>query len=81
MNAVARAVTRRAIYRGAEVFGIRHGCAGLIASDFIPLGARERGFAVGLQRGEITATALSEVAGKQRPLDPELFELARSLAR
>jgi 6-phosphofructokinase 1 len=41
----------------------------------------ERGFVVGLQRGEIIATALSEVASKQKLLDPQLFELARSLAR
>jgi 6-phosphofructokinase 1 len=43
MNAAIRAVTRRAIYRGAEVLGIRHGYAGLIASDFVPLGARDVG--------------------------------------
>jgi 6-phosphofructokinase 1 len=43
MNAAIRAVTRRAIYRGAEVFGVRRGYAGLIASDFIPLGARDVG--------------------------------------
>jgi 6-phosphofructokinase 1 len=41
----------------------------------------EHGFVIGLQRGEITATPLSEVAAKQKALDPELFELARSLAR
>jgi len=43
MNAVIRAVTRRAIYRGAEVFGVRSGYAGLIASDFILLSARDVG--------------------------------------
>jgi 6-phosphofructokinase 1 len=43
MNAAIRAVTRRAIYRGAEVLGIRHGYARLIASDFVPLGARDVG--------------------------------------
>jgi 6-phosphofructokinase 1 len=30
MNAAIRAVTRRAIFRGAEVFGIRCGYAGLV---------------------------------------------------
>jgi len=43
MNAAIRAVTRRAISCGAELFGIRHGYAGLIASDFFPLGARDAG--------------------------------------
>jgi 6-phosphofructokinase 1 len=43
MNAAIRAVTRRAIFHGGEVFGVRRGYAGLIASDFIPLGARDVG--------------------------------------
>ena len=43
MNAAIRAVTRRAIFRGAEVFGVRCGYAGLVQGDFIPLGARDVG--------------------------------------
>lgn len=43
MNAAIRAVTRRAISHGAEVFGVRRGYAGLIAEDFVPLGARDVG--------------------------------------
>jgi 6-phosphofructokinase 1 len=43
MNAAIRAVTRRAIFHGGEVFGVRRGYAGLIASDFISLGARDVG--------------------------------------
>jgi 6-phosphofructokinase 1 len=43
MNAAIRAVTRRAIWHGAEVFGVRNGYAGLIANDFVPLGARDVG--------------------------------------
>ncbi len=43
MNAAIRAVTRRAIFHGGEVFGVRRGYAGLIANDFIPLGARDVG--------------------------------------
>ena len=35
MNAAIRAVTRRAIFRGAEVFGVRCGYAGLVQGDFI----------------------------------------------
>jgi len=40
MNAAIRAVTRAAIAAGMEVCGIRHGYAGLIAGDAVPLTAR-----------------------------------------
>lgn len=43
MNAAIRAVTRRAIFHGAEVIGIRRGYAGLINRDFMPLGPRDVG--------------------------------------
>lgn len=43
MNAAIRAVTRRAIVRGAEVVGVRCGYGGLIGDDFIPLGPRNVG--------------------------------------
>jgi len=42
MNAAIRVVTRRAIFHGGDVFGVRWGYAGLIASDFIPLGLYRR---------------------------------------
>jgi 6-phosphofructokinase 1 len=40
MNAAIRAVARTAIDRGWEVLGVRHGYAGLIGDDFVPLGPR-----------------------------------------
>ena len=43
MNAAIRAVTRRALYHGAEVFGVRRGYAGLMANDLVPLGPRDVG--------------------------------------
>jgi len=43
MNAAIRAAVRAAIARGLEVFGVRHGYAGLIAGEFVPLGARQVG--------------------------------------
>ena len=43
MNAAIRAVVRTGIAKGLEVFGVRHGFAGLIAADFVPLGARAVG--------------------------------------
>jgi 6-phosphofructokinase 1 len=44
------------------------------------LAARARDLLVGMQRGEITATALGEVAGRTRPADARLCRLAQSLA-
>lgn len=49
MNAAIRAVVRTGLDRGWEVFGVRRGFAGLIAGDFIPLGARDVGGII--QRG------------------------------
>jgi 6-phosphofructokinase 1 len=41
MNAAIRAVVRTAVDKGWEVFGVRHGYAGLIAGDLLPLSARD----------------------------------------
>ena len=43
MNAAVRAVVRTGLSNGWEVFGVRRGYAGLIAGDFVPLGARAVG--------------------------------------
>jgi 6-phosphofructokinase 1 len=43
MNAAIRAVTRTALALNWNVFGIRHGYAGLITGDIVPLGARDVG--------------------------------------
>jgi 6-phosphofructokinase 1 len=42
---------------------------------------REYGVLIGLNKGEITATPLADVAGKKKPLDPCLLRLAGVLAR
>jgi 6-phosphofructokinase 1 len=49
MNAAIRAVVRTGIDRGWEIFGVRHGYAGLIAGNLVPLGARDAGGII--QRG------------------------------
>ncbi len=49
MNAAIRAVVRTSLAEGWEVFGIRHGYAGLITGDTVPLGARDVGGII--QRG------------------------------
>ncbi|MDQ7819661.1 MAG: 6-phosphofructokinase [Armatimonadota bacterium] len=43
MNAAIRAVVRTAVVAGWEVVGIRHGYAGLIAGEVVPLTARDVG--------------------------------------
>ena len=43
MNAAIRAVTRTALHRGWDVFGVLHGYAGLVAGDMRPLGPRDVG--------------------------------------
>lgn len=43
MNAAIRAVVRMGVNQGWQVLGVRHGYAGLIASQFVPLGARDVG--------------------------------------
>jgi 6-phosphofructokinase 1 len=43
MNAAIRAVVRTGLDKGYELFGARRGFAGLIADDFIQLGARDVG--------------------------------------
>lgn len=44
------------------------------------IGRGQFGCLVGIHRGEIMQTPLSEVAGRTKPLDPGLLELARALA-
>jgi len=43
MNAAIRAVVRKGIRSGFEVFGVRLGYSGLIDGKFIPLGPRDVG--------------------------------------
>jgi 6-phosphofructokinase 1 len=49
MNAAIRAVVRTGLAKGWDVFGVRHGYAGLISGDIFPLGARDVGGII--QRG------------------------------
>lgn len=49
MNAAIRAVVRSGLEKGWDVFGVEHGFAGLIAGNFVSLGARNVGGI--LQRG------------------------------
>ncbi|SQD92609.1 6-phosphofructokinase I [Candidatus Bipolaricaulis anaerobius] len=51
------------------------------AAAVAALARGENGVLVGWVRGGVTTTPLAEVAGRQKALDPELFELAQVLAR
>ncbi|MCL5998431.1 MAG: 6-phosphofructokinase [Chloroflexi bacterium] len=51
--------------------------AGAVAT----LARGETGVLVGMIKGDITTTPLEQVIGKQKPIDPELFDLAKVLDR
>ena len=58
MNAAIRSVVRTGVDKGWEVLGVRHGYAGLIAGDVVPLGARDVGGII-QHGGTILSTARS----------------------
>ncbi len=67
MNAAIRAVVRTGLAHGLEVFGIRHGYRGLIAGDFVSLGARDVGGIIergGTVLGTSRCPAFLEEAGQ-----------------
>jgi len=47
INAAIRAAVRTGIDRGWEMFGVRHGYAGLVRDDFVSLGSRDVGGVIG----------------------------------
>ncbi len=75
MNAAIRAVVRRAISLGAEVIGVRHGYAGLIAGEFVDLGVSSVGDIIH-RGGTFLQTARSD-----RFLTPEGQQEALARAR
>lgn len=72
MNAAIRAITRRALFRGAEVFAIRRGYAGLIDGDFVQFAAREVGRIVqlgGTLLGSARCAEFRTAEGARRAVD------------
>jgi len=59
MNAAIRAVVRAGIVKGWEMFGIRHGFAGCLGGDVMPLGPRDVGGIIQLG-GTMLGSARSE---------------------
>lgn len=69
MNAAVRAVTRGALARGWEVFGIRNGYAGLLEDALEPLRARDVGGIIqsgGTVLGSARCPEFAEPAGRAR---------------
>jgi 6-phosphofructokinase 1 len=71
MNAAVRAVVRAGLDHGWEVRGIRQGYTGLIAGDFVPLGARDVGGIIqlgGTKLGSARCPEFKTVEGRARAL-------------
>ena len=71
MNAAVRAVTRGALARGWEVFGVRNGYAGLLNDTIQPLAARDVGGIVqsgGTVLGSARCPEFAEPAGRAKAL-------------
>jgi 6-phosphofructokinase 1 len=71
MNAAVRAVTRGALARGWEVFAVRNGYAGLLASEFDRLAARDVGGIIqsgGTVLGSARCPEFAEPAGRAKAL-------------
>src|SRR5688572_31458623 len=71
MNAAIRAVTRGALARGWEVFGVRNGYAGLLGDAIEPLAARDVGGIVqtgGTVLGSARCPEFVEPAGRAKAL-------------
>ncbi len=72
LNAVIRAVTRKALLEGYEVIGFRNGWAGVIKGDYIPL-SRERVSGILHLGGTILGTS------RTNPTDEQIETIVRNL--
>jgi 6-phosphofructokinase 1 len=71
MNAAIRAVTRGALARGWQVFGVRNGYAGLLGNAIEPLAARDVGGIIqsgGTVLGSARCPEFAEAAGRKQAL-------------
>lgn len=72
LNAVIRAVTRKALLEGCEVFGFRNGWAGVLKGDYFPL-TRERVSGILHLGGTILGTS------RTNPTDEQLDTLVKHI--
>lgn len=71
MNAAIRAVTRAGLHKGWEVFGIRHGYAGLVGGEIMQMGARDVGGVIqhgGTFLGSARSEEFKTEAGQRKAL-------------
>ena len=71
MNAAIRAVVRTGIGQGWEVFGVRHGYAGLIGGDMSPLSARDVGGILqrgGTMLGSARSAEFETISGREKAI-------------
>jgi len=72
MNAAVRAAVRTGLAQGWDVYGVRHGYAGLIAADVAPLSARDVG-GIMQQAGTVLRSArapeFKEESGRRKALE------------
>jgi 6-phosphofructokinase 1 len=71
MNAAVRSIVRTGIEYGWEVFGVRCGYSGLIAGEFVPLGARDVGGIIqqgGTMLGSSRCAQFETEQGRQKAL-------------
>ena len=72
MNAAVRAIVRAGLARGWSMFGVRHGYSGLLAGDFVELGARDVGGIIqrgGTILGSSRCVPMKSDAGQQQAVD------------
>ena len=81
MNAAIRAAVRTGIAHELEMFGVRHGYSGLIAGDFLRLGAREVGGIEGERRHRLVAATPLGRIGRPSDVSPVAVFLASRDAR
>ncbi len=75
-----RATTLGHVQRGGAPTAYDRILASRLGAGAVAALARGKsGVLVGMLRSRVATTPLEEVAGRQKPIDPELFELARSL--
>ncbi|MHB1416961.1 MAG: 6-phosphofructokinase [Chloroflexota bacterium] len=71
MNAAIRAVVRTGIDKGWEMYGVRHGYSGLIAGNFVAMGARDVGGIIqrgGTMLGSARSEEFKTEAGRRQAL-------------
>lgn len=70
------------VVRGAPPTAFDRILATRLGADAVgALNAREFGVLIGYQKGQVTRTPLGEIAGRTKPIETDLVELARVLAR